>query len=158
PVDMSGRVGSRTARYEGRELALGDKPYINDLTAPEMLHGALRFSDHPRARVVRLDVAPAEAHPGVLRVLLAADVPGERVQGAITKDWPQLVATGEITRYVGDALAVIVAETRHAAREAAALLDVDYEVLEPVTDPFAALEPGAPQLHPDGNLLSTSTV
>jgi selenium-dependent xanthine dehydrogenase len=156
--DLSGRIGSRTARYQGRELALGDKPYVNDLSAPGMLHGALRFSDHPRARVLGIDADPARAHPGVIAVLLAGDVPGERVQGAITKDWPQLVAEGETTRYVGDVLAVVVAETRHAAREAAELVDVRYEVLEPVTDPFAALEPDAPLVHEGGNLLSTSVV
>ena len=157
-VDMTGRVGSRTARYEGRELALGDKPYINDLTAAGMLHGAIRFSDHPRARVVGISTERAAAHPGVVRVLLAGDVPGQRVQGAITKDWPQLIAEGETTRYVGDALAIVVAETRHAAREAAQLVDVDYEVLPPVTDPFEALDPSAPRVHEGGNLLSTSVV
>jgi selenium-dependent xanthine dehydrogenase len=156
--DLSGRIGSRTARYQGRELALGDKPYVNDLSAPGMLHGALRFSDHPRARVLMIDAEPARAHPGVVAVLLAGDVPGQRVQGAITKDWPQLVAEGETTRYVGDVLAIVVAETRHAAREAAELVDVRYEVLEPVTDPFAALEPDAPLVHEGGNLLSTSVV
>jgi xanthine dehydrogenase molybdenum-binding subunit len=157
-IDLSGRVGSRTARYEGRELALGDKPYINDLSAPGLLHAAIRFSDHPRARVLRIATDRASAHPSVVRVLLAADVPGQRVQGAITKDWPQLLAEGETTRYVGDVLAVVVAETRHAAREAAELVDVEYEVLEPVTDPFAALEEDAPRLHDAGNLLSTSVV
>ncbi|HYZ13705.1 MAG TPA: selenium-dependent xanthine dehydrogenase [Actinomycetota bacterium] len=156
--DLSGRIGSRTARYQGRELALGDKPYVNDLSAPGMLHGALRFSDHPRARVVRIDAGRARAHPGVVAVLLAGDVPGQRVQGAITKDWPQIVAEGEITRYVGDVLAVVVAESRHDAREAAELIDVEYEVLEPVTDPFEALEPDAPRLHESGNVLSTSIV
>ncbi|HEX6010039.1 MAG TPA: selenium-dependent xanthine dehydrogenase [Actinomycetota bacterium] len=156
--DLSGRIGSRTARYQGRELALGDKPYVNDLAAPGMLHGALRFSDHPRARVMRIDVGRARAHPGVVAVLLAGDVPGQRVQGAITKDWPQIIAEGEITRYIGDVLAVVVAEGRHHAREAAELVDVEYEVLEPVTDPFAALEPDAPRLHENGNVLSTSIV
>jgi xanthine dehydrogenase molybdenum-binding subunit len=156
--EMSGRVGSRTARYEGRELALGDKPYINDLTAPGMIHGALRFSDHPRARLVRIDVARARAHDGVVAVLLAADVTGERSQGLITRDWPQVVAEGEITRYVGDVLAIVVAETRRAAREAAELVDVEYEVLEPVTDPFDAMAPEAPVLHESGNVLSTSIV
>ncbi|MGH2636637.1 MAG: selenium-dependent xanthine dehydrogenase [Actinomycetota bacterium] len=156
--DMSGRIGSRTARYEGRELALGDKPYINDLAAPGMLHGALRFADHPRARVLRIDGEGARAHPGVVAVLLAADVPGERSQGLITRDWPQLVAQGETTRYVGDVLAIVVAETRHAAREAALLVTVEYEVLQPVTDPVAAMAPDAPTLHESGNVLSTSIV
>src|SRR5438093_941080 len=64
-VDTSGKVGTRAPRYRGDELALGDKPYINDMQVPEMLHGAVRFSDHPRARVVRIDTSKAESHPGV---------------------------------------------------------------------------------------------
>ncbi len=158
PIDTSGRVGSRTARLRGRELALGDKPYVNDLTAPGMLHGAVRFSDHPRARVVRLDVSKALAYPDVVAVVTARDVRGERTQGLITKDWRQFVAEGETTSYVGDVLAVVAAETRYAAREAARLVEVDYEVLPPVTDPFEAMEAGAPALHPNGNVLSVSKV
>jgi selenium-dependent xanthine dehydrogenase len=156
--DWSGKVGTRTGRYQGRELALGDKPYVNDLTAEGMLHGAIRFSDHPRAHVLRIDTSGAERHPGVVAVATAKDVPGERTQGLITRDWRQLVAQGEVTSYVGDVLAVVAAQTRHAAREAAALIDVEYEVMEPVTDPFRALEPDAPALHEGGNLLSTSIV
>ncbi len=134
--DRSGRVGSRAPRYAGEELALGDEPFVGDMTVPGMLHGALRFSDHPRARVLGIDTTKAVAHPGVVAVLVAADVPGERTQGALTQDWRQLVAVGEETAYVGDVLAVVAAETRHAAREAAALVEVEYEVLEPVTSPF----------------------
>jgi selenium-dependent xanthine dehydrogenase len=136
--DGSGRVGARSARYQGVELALGDKPFAGELTAPAMLHGALRFSDHPRARVLRVDTRKAAQHPGVVAVVTAADVPGERLQGSLTRDWRQLVAEGEETAYVGDVLAVVAAETRHAAREAAALVEVEYEVLEPVVDPFAS--------------------
>ena len=158
--DSSGRVGTRAVRYQGRELALGDKPYINDLTMPGMLHGALRFSDHPRARIVSVNASRAAAYAGVAAVLVAADVPGDRAQGELTRDWVQIYAAGETTRYVGDVLALVAAETRAAARAAAALVDVEYEVLEPVTDPFAALAPGAPQLHPHspGNVLSLSQV
>jgi selenium-dependent xanthine dehydrogenase len=163
-VDMSGKVGSRTARYMGRELALGDKPYVNDMSEPGMLEGAVRFSDHPRAKVRKIDTTRAEAHPGVVAVVTAADVPGGRYQGDIFPDWPQFVAEGEDTRYVGDVLAAVAAETRQAAREAAALVDVEYQVLEPVTDPLDAMKPAAPILHPeatwahDGNVLSLSTV
>ena len=158
--DGSGRVGTRAARYQGHELALGDKPYINDLTMPGMLHGALRFSDHPRARILSVRTDQAAAYPGVTAILVAADVPGDRVQGELTQDWVQIYAVGETTRYVGDVLAIVAAETRTAARAAAELVDVEYEVLEPVTDPFAAMTPGAPQLHPrsPGNVLSLSQV
>ena len=158
-IDRSGRVGSRTARYQGRELALGEKPYVNDMRPAGLLHGAIRFSDHPRARVVAIDTSRALTHPGVVAVLTASDVPGDRFQGLITPDWPQLVAEGEVTAYVGDVLAVVAAETRAAAREAAALIEVHDEVLEPVTDPFGALAEGAPRVHEGrDNLLSTSIV
>ena len=155
--DGSG-VGARAPRYQADALALGDAAYVGDLVAEGMLHGALRFSDHPRARVIRIDTTRAEAHPGVVAVATAADVRGERKQGPITKDWPQLVAVGEVTAYVGDVLAVVAADTRAAAREAAALVDVEYEVLEPVSDPFEALVEGAPLLHSGGNVLSVSRV
>ncbi|MDR7469317.1 MAG: selenium-dependent xanthine dehydrogenase [Armatimonadota bacterium] len=156
--DWSGRVGSRTGRYQGRELALGTKPYVNDMRLPGMLYGAVRWSDHPRARVLRIDTSRAAACPGVVAVATWRDVPGQRRQGLITRDWRQFVAEGEVTSYVGDVLAVVAATSRAAAREAAALVEVDYEVLEPVTDPFAALAPGAPQLHEGGNVLSVSRV
>jgi xanthine dehydrogenase molybdenum-binding subunit len=157
-LDTSGRVGSRTTRLRGRELALGDKPYVNDMVVPGLLHGAVRFSDHPRARVLRIDVSQARAYPGVVAVATARDVPGERTQGLITLDWRQFIAEGEVTSYVGDVLAVVAAETRHAAREAAKLVDVEYEVLPAVTDPFAAMEPDAPLLQPGGNVLSVTRI
>jgi selenium-dependent xanthine dehydrogenase len=135
-LDHTGRVGSRAPRYAGEELALGDEAFVADMHVPGLLHGALRFTDHPRARVLDIDTAKARAHPGVVAVLTAEDVPGERTQGALTQDWRQLVAVGEETAYVGDVLAVVAAETRHAAREAAALVDVAYEVLDPVVSPF----------------------
>jgi len=157
-LESSGRVGARSPRYDGRELALGDKPFVGDMHVPGMLHGALRFSDHPRARVLRIDTSRAAAQPGVVAVATAADVPGERRQGSLTRDWRQLVAEGETTSYVGDVIAVVAAETHHAAREAAALVEVEYEVLEPVTDPFAALALDAPRLQENGNVLSVSRV
>jgi selenium-dependent xanthine dehydrogenase len=156
--DRSGRIGARSARYQGSELALGDKPFVGDMVVPGMLHGALRFSDHPRARIVRVDTSKAEAHPDVAAVVTAADVPGERVQGSITRDWPQLVAEGETTGYVGDVIAVVAARTRRAAREAAALVEVELEVLDPIADPFQALAAAAPRLHEGGNILSVSRV
>lgn len=157
-VNGDARVGARAPRYQGVELALGDLPYVGDMEAPGMLHGALRFSDHPRARVLRIDTSRAEAHPGVVAVATASDVPGERVQGVLTRDWRQLVAEGETTSYVGDVIAVVAAETRHAAREAAVLVEVEYEVLDPITDPFEALADDAPLLHIGGNVLSVSSV
>ncbi|HEX2236494.1 MAG TPA: selenium-dependent xanthine dehydrogenase [Actinomycetota bacterium] len=154
-LDFSGRIGTRAPKYEAFELALGKKPFINDMSMDGMLHGALRYADHPRAIVRSIDTSHAEALDGVVAVVLAGDVPGERDVGAIVNDWPVLVAAGETTRCEGDVLAAVVAETRVAARRAAAAIEVDYEVLEPVTDPERALEPDAPRVHPKGNLLKT---
>jgi xanthine dehydrogenase molybdenum-binding subunit len=157
-VERTGAIGSRTARYEARELALGERPFVADLLVPGMLHGAIRFADHPRALVRRIDTSRAAALPGVVAVVTWRDVPGKRLQGLIVDDWPLFVAEGETTRYVGDVLAAVAAETRETARAAAALVQVDYEVLDPVTDPVAALAPGAPPLHEGGNLVALSVV
>jgi aldehyde oxidoreductase len=157
-VDRSGRIGSRTARYQARELALGERPFVNDLAVPGMLHGALRFSDHARAVVLRIHTTRAATHPGVVAVITARDVPGKRHQGLIVDDWPLFVAEGETTRYAGDVLAAVAAETRQAAREAAALVEIEWQLLDPVTDPFDALAPGAPPVHEGGNLVSLSVV
>ncbi|MHB8891006.1 MAG: selenium-dependent xanthine dehydrogenase [Candidatus Limnocylindrales bacterium] len=151
-------LSSPAGRYEGRELALGEKPFVADLVAPGMLHAALRFADVPRALVRRIDVRRAAAMPGVVAVVTAADVPGRRAQGLIVADWPPFVAQGETIRYVGDVLAAVAAETQAIARAAAALVDVELEPLDPVTDPFAALADGAPSIHEGGNLVGRSVV
>ena len=157
-LDYSGGIGTRTPKYEAFELAMGEKPFINDMTMEGMLHGAVRFSDHPRAVVKGIDVSKAEAIEGVVRIVVAADVPGERDVGAIYNDWPVLIAQGETTRYVGDVLAAVVADSKSTARRAAAAIEVEYEVLEPVTDPEEALNEHAPRVHEQGNLLKTHVI
>ncbi|MFQ5492283.1 MAG: 2Fe-2S iron-sulfur cluster-binding protein, partial [Phycisphaerae bacterium] len=154
--DRSGQVGTRLDRYRGQEFVLGDFRYVDDIQIDGALFAAMRFSDHPRARVKSIDPAAALAMPGVHRVIRAEDVPGQRYVGLIVQDWPILVAVGEETRCVGDILAIVVAEDQHTARRAAQRIHVDYEVLTPVTDPLEALKPDAPKVHPDGNLLATS--
>jgi xanthine dehydrogenase molybdenum-binding subunit len=143
-----GRVGRSLARVAAPAHVLGEHRYVDDLTAPGMLHGALTLSAHPRARVVRIDSARARALPGVVAVATAADVPGERWYGLIYADWPGFVAEGEEVRCVGDVLAAVAAVDRHTARAAAALVEVQYEVLPPVLDPAAAILPGAPRVNP----------
>ncbi len=152
-----GGVGTSQPKFRAHQKALGTDPFVDDLRLDGMLHGAIRFSDHPRAVVRALDTEAAAAMPGVVRVITAADVPGQRHQGLIVKDWPLLVAAGEATRYVGDALALVVAATEAEARAATAAITVTYEVLEPLTDPVAALASDV-HLHPGGNLLEKSLV
>lgn len=154
----TGRVGTRHGKYSSREAVLGERVFVADMKEPDMLHGALLFSEHPRARVLRIDTSEALRVPGVERILLATDVPGQRFMGSIFKDWPVLVAEGETTRYIGDVLACVAATTEEAAREAVSRIKVDYEVLSPVTDIFEALAPGAPQLTEKGNVLHSAEV
>ena len=139
-----GRVGASLARYTGAELTLGDRPYVDDLDLPGMLHGAVVLSSHARAKVTGIDKAKAKAHPGVEAVVTAEDVPGERWYGLLYADWPGLVAVGEEVRCVGDVVAAVAAIDEATAREAAALVEVDYEVLEPVLDPETAMADEAP--------------
>jgi xanthine dehydrogenase molybdenum-binding subunit len=152
-------VGSRAARYDGVATALGARPFVDDLRPDGVLHGAVHLSAHPRARIVAVDVSEARALPGVRAVLTAEDLPAVKKVGLIEKDWPVIVGVGDVTHCVGDVLAVVAADTRETARAAADLVRVTYDVLEPVTDPVAALAPEAPEVHPGRpNLLSRSVV
>ena len=140
-------VGRVVPRLGGHSQTLGEKPFIDDLRVPGMLHGAMVMTEHPRARVLAINTADALAMPGVVRVFTAADVPGFRGQGLNDADQPIFVAEGELTCCVADFLAMVVADTQFHAREAAKRVKVEYEVLEPLTDPFKALEAGAPLVH-----------
>ncbi len=153
-----GKVGERLARYSGHEATLGTRRFIDDIKIPGMVFAAPRLSDHPRALVKRIDAARALAVDGVLRVVTAKDVPGERFVGLITNDWPVFIAEGEETRYVGDVLAFVVAGDVHTARKAADLIEIDYEIRQPVTTPDEGMRPDAPKIHPKGNLLSRAAL
>ncbi len=154
-----GGVGTSGLRYEGLELSLGDKPYVDDLVLPGMLHGAFHLASHARADVVGIDVTAAAAVPGVVRVLTAADIPGALRVGLIHKDWPIFIPEGGRTSYLGDVLAMVVAEDRETARAAAQLVQVDYRPLPPIVDPREAIAPGADDAvwGLEGNVLSRST-
>ena len=154
--EVSGGIGTRLPKYHAQDLVLGQHRYVDDIRLEGMKIGALKFSDHPRALVKAMDLSAAAAHPGVLRVLTADDIPGDKHIGLIKQDWPLMIGVGETTRYVGDVLACVVAETDEIARQAVALIVVDYEVLEPVTDMHAAMQAESPSLHEGGNILSQS--
>jgi selenium-dependent xanthine dehydrogenase len=146
-------IGASPSRYLGIEQALGEKPFVDDMrVVPDMLHAAPVLSPHPRAKVLAIEASIALAMPGVVRVFTAPDVPGPRGTGLAIPDLPIFVAVGETTCCVGDILALVVADTIFHARQAADKIRVDYEVYQPVTDPFAALGPDSPQVHAPGNL------
>jgi xanthine dehydrogenase molybdenum-binding subunit len=157
-VALPGGIGSSGAKYEATSLALGDRGYVDDLRVPGMLHAALHLTAHARADIGAISVAAAAAAPGVVGVFTAADIPGDLRVGIINKDWPVMIPIGGRTSYLGDVLAVVVADTRERARAAAALVSVEYEVLAPVTSPVAAVAPDAPLAvwGTDSNVLSRS--
>jgi CO/xanthine dehydrogenase Mo-binding subunit/aerobic-type carbon monoxide dehydrogenase small subunit (CoxS/CutS family) len=140
-------IGRSIARQGGLDQTLGETPFVNDMHAPGMLHGAMVLTEHPRARVLKIHTEAAAAMPGVVRVFTAADVPGNRGTGLNDPDQPVFVAEGELTCCVADFLAMVVADTPFHARQAAAKVRVDYEVLEPITDVFAALSPDSALVH-----------
>lgn len=150
-------VGTRGIRYEATELALGDRDYVDDIRVPGMLHGALRLADHARADVVSIDTAAARAVPGVEGVFTAADLPGDLRVGIIYTDWPVFIPEGGRTSYLGDVLAIVVADSRETAREAAKLVEVSYSPLRPLTDAVAAIDdPEDAVWELEGNVLSRS--
>jgi selenium-dependent xanthine dehydrogenase len=130
----SGGVGARVARFQGDELVLGQRAFIDDMALPRMLHATLVLSPHPRARVLAIDTTKAKID-GVVAIATADDVPGKRWYGLLQDDWPGFVAVGEETRYVGDVIAAVAAIDEATARAAAKLVDVKYDVLVPVLDP-----------------------
>lgn len=150
-------IGQRGAKYQSSELALGDRGYIDDLRRDDMAHGALVFTEHARADIMAIDTAPAEAIEGFVAVFTAADVPGDLKVGIIHRDWPVFIPVGGRTSFIGDVLAIVVAETRAQARAAAEAVVVEYQVLDPFTDPAAAIASDVDAVWGlDGNVLSRS--
>lgn len=139
-------IGQNLPRIDAWDKATGQARYPDDFSMPGMLHAKVVWSEHPHARVRRIDTAKAEAYPGVVRVITYRDVPVNEY-GINIYDQPVLVAEGDKVRWVGDRIALVVAETERAAEEARRLVQVDYEPLPVVTDPREAMKPGAPLVH-----------
>ena len=146
-------VGTLVPRMDGMDKATGNALYTDDLAFPGMLHARVKRAMVPSAVVRSIDVSRARALPGVASVLTAVDLPGERCHGIIVQDWPILVGVGEKVRTVGDALALVAAESRDVASRALDLIDVELDALPVVSGPVEALQSSAPAIFPQGNLL-----
>lgn len=146
-------VGRRQIRPDAVQKVTGKGLYTADLNFEAMLHARVKRAGVPHAILCRLDVTQARALPGVAVVLTAEDIPGEHYHGLVTTDWPTLVGVGERVRYVGDAIAIVAAETRAIASKALDLIEVEFEFLPVLNNPLEALSTQAPQLHEKGNLL-----
>jgi CO/xanthine dehydrogenase Mo-binding subunit len=146
-TQVRGGIGTDAARPDGVHKVRGEFAYSSDLWLDDMLWGATLRSPHPRARIQGIDITEAIKLPGVHAILTADDVPGANRYGLEIADQPVL-AEKEV-RYQGEAVAVVAADHPEIARRAAAKIVVTYEVLPPVTDAVAAIQPGADQVQPD---------
>jgi xanthine dehydrogenase D subunit len=145
-------VGASPLRPDGTLKVKGEFAYSSDMWIDGMLWGATLRSPHPRARIHGIDIAKAMAYPGVYAVLTHEDVPGHKFYGLEHRDQPVL-AVDEV-RYQGEPVALVAADHPETARRALRLIEVDYEVLEPITDALrAAFDPGYPRVHPGGNVV-----
>lgn len=139
-------VGKSVPRIDIRTKVRGTRRYPQDFNRPGQLYGAVTWSAYPHARVRRIDTSAAEAVPGVVRVLTYRDVPRNEY-GINNLDQAVLVPEGGKVRWVGDRLAIVVAQSERIARQATALVEVEYEPLPVVTDPREAMAEGAPLVH-----------
>jgi len=152
-----GGMGKSAPKFKAYERAVGGPLFADGMHFSDQYLGALHLSEHPRARIIKIDTSKAEAIKGVVKVLTAKDVPGKRRIGMMTKDWDAYIAEGEITRYVGDVLACVIADKMLTARRAAKLIEVEYEVLEPLTDVRLA-ENSDIKIHENGNVLKETKI
>ncbi|GIL01730.1 MAG: carbon monoxide dehydrogenase [Alphaproteobacteria bacterium] len=152
-------IGARVKRKEDQRFITGKGRYTDDFRMPGMHHAAFVRSPHAHARVRSIDKSKAEAMPGVIAVLDGRQLTGDGIGNLIcgwmihSRDGSPMkmgawsaIAT-ERVRYVGDAAAVVIADSQARARAAAEAVVIDYEVLAAVVDPVAAMQAGAPQLH-----------
>lgn len=158
-------IGQAVRRVEDARFLTGAGRYVDDITLPGLCHGALLLSPHAHARIRKVDTAKAKAAPGVLLVLTGADVDhlGTFTSAMMPEDLGapkghrihQKVLTADKARFVGDRIAFVVAETAAQARDAAELIEVDYETLPAVALVEDAAKDGAPKVwddNPNGNV------
>jgi xanthine dehydrogenase molybdenum-binding subunit len=146
-------IGNLQIRPDAIDKVTGSAQFTDDLKFENMLHGAVKRALIPHGFLKSLKINKAKDLEGVSVILTAKDIPGQHTHGLVIHDWPSLIDLGERVRYVGDAVAIVAAETREIALKAIELIEAEYEILEPITDPVQARDPSAIQLHEKGNLL-----
>jgi aerobic-type carbon monoxide dehydrogenase small subunit (CoxS/CutS family) len=152
-IHVHNSVGHTHLRPDGIEKVDGTAIYTDDLVFDNMLFAKVRRAGIPHGFLKRLNVSKAEALEGVVAVLTAEDIKGEHNHGLVIFDWPVMVGVGERVRYVGDAIAIIAAETLEIAEQASALIEAEFDPQPVITNPVQARQEGQPQLHSNGNLL-----
>ena len=146
-------VGANAPRIDAPAKVTGQALYSGDIAYPDMLHLATLFAGRPHARILAIDTAEAEAAPGVIAVFTARDVPVNE-HGLQMQDQPVLCGPGsskegaDVVRFVGDQVAIVVAESETQARAALKLIRIEWQDLPLLLNPEEAMQPGAFRLHP----------
>lgn len=147
------KMAQKFKRVDAAEKINGTGIFVDDIQLPGMIYVKAVRSKYPRAIVNKIDINKAEAHPDCVKILLAKDVPNN-VIGHIKQDWDVMIAEGDTTRYVGDALALVATYNKDKLDEVCQLVEVNYTELEPITCPTDALKADSPLIHSDGNIMS----
>ncbi|WP_294372688.1 selenium-dependent xanthine dehydrogenase [uncultured Clostridium sp.] len=150
--EVEGYVGERSVRPDAKDKILGTGKFADDLKVEGMAYGSALRTKYPRALVKSINIEKALEHPDVIKIVLAEDIPGNRILGHLTKDWPALIATGEETRYLGDAVALVAAKTKKSLKEIKDLIEVEYEERIPVFDPKESMNLHNYKIHEEGNV------
>ncbi len=147
-------VGMAMQRIDAREKVLGTGEYTDDVEVEGMIYASAVRSAYPRAIVKSIDVSKAKSLEGVVGVFTAADIPGSVKTGHLKQDWDALIPVGSQTHYLGDSICLVAAKTPEILEAAKKLVEVEYEVLQPLTCPREAMAEGAPLVHHDGNIMA----
>ena len=150
----TGLLGESMNRVDASAKALGEAKYADDFYMDGMVYGSALRSEYPRAEILSIDKSEAESMDGVLCVMTAEDIPGTQKVGHLKRDWDVIVPVGKTTHYLGDAVALVAAETPEILEKAKKAIKVEYKPLDGVFSPAEAMKDGAPLVHEDGNLLS----
>lgn len=154
-------IGKSVKRVEDRRFLTGQGRYTDDIKLPGMTHAYILRSPYAHANILNIDISAAEKAPGVVKIYTGADIVASGVNGVpcgwqvnfkngdTMKEPPHPLLVADSVKHVGDAVAMIIAETREQARDAAELVEVDYEELPAVANPAEAAKPGAPLVHKD---------
>jgi len=148
-------VGQNIYKVDVQDKVTGKAQYSDDFFFDDMLYLKIKRAVYPHAYLRKLNIEKAKKLPGVVKIITAADIPQVKNFGLIIKDQPVLIGIGEKMRYMGDALAIVIAEDREVASKAVKLIEADIEKLEIISNPLRAMEKNAPLIHKDGNVLST---
>ncbi|GMO17392.1 MAG: selenium-dependent xanthine dehydrogenase [Termitinemataceae bacterium] len=153
----AGLVGEDFPRVDAAAKTIGTGIYADDISFEGMLFASALRSAHPRARVLKIDASAAKAHPECVAVFTALDVPGNNKIGHLEfiSDYDVMIREGDVTRFIGDAVALVVCKSKSALESVKSLVNVEYEVLKPLLSPAEAMAEGAPLIHKkERNILS----